>query len=73
MFPYFLLISASLTGGLLPPENRRSQKTYLLLMAALCWLLASLRYVTGFDYRMYETIFQSVAEAGLFGQSQIEP
>lgn len=73
MFPYFLLISASLTGGLLPPENRKLQKTYLLLTGAFCWLLASLRYVTGFDYRMYETIFQTVAETGLFGQSQIEP
>ena len=70
MLLYFLLILASLSGGLLPSKN---QKTYLWTIGAFCWLLASLRYVTGFDYRMYETIFQTVAEAGLSGLSQIEP
>ena len=70
MLLYFLLILASLSGGLLPSKN---QKTYLWTIGAFCWLLASLRYVTGFDYRMYETIFQTVAEAGLSGLPQIEP
>lgn len=42
-------------------------------MSLLCWLLASLRYVTGFDYRFYESMFQTVAVSGLKGASWSEP
>ena len=42
-------------------------------MGLVCWLLASLRYVTGFDYRFYESTFQTVATSGLGGASWSEP
>lgn len=42
-------------------------------MGLACWLLASLRYVTGFDYRFYESTFQTVAVSGLAGANWAEP
>ena len=42
-------------------------------MGAACWLIASLRYVTGFDYRFYEAAFQEIAVSGLSGASWSEP
>ena len=42
-------------------------------MGIACWLLASLRYVTGFDYRFYESAFQSIAASGLGGADWSEP
>lgn len=42
-------------------------------MGLACWLLASLRYVTGFDYRFYESAFQSIAASGLSGANWSEP
>ncbi len=53
MTPYFLLIGVSLAGGALPLQRPKYRWAYLLAMGAACWLLASLRYVTGFDYRFY--------------------
>lgn len=42
-------------------------------MGLACWLLASLRYVTGFDYRFYESAFQTIAASGLTGVRWSEP
>ncbi len=73
MLPYYLLITASLAGALLPLHRPRYRWVYLLAMGLACWLLASLRYVTGFDYRFYESAFQTVAATGLAGASWSEP
>ena len=73
MLPYYILTGASLTGGILPLHRPRYRWGYLLIMGLACWLLASLRYVTGFDYRFYESAFQTVAATGLAGASWSEP
>jgi len=76
MLPYLLLTGASLTGGLPGKRKPLYGRVFLPGMAVLCWLFASLRYVTGFDYRFYEQLFQSAALSGLDGLSltwQIEP
>ena len=73
MLPYYLLITASLAGALLPLHRPRYRWVYLLAMGLACWLLASFRYVTGFDYRFYESAFQTVAASGLDGASWSEP
>lgn len=73
MLPYYLLTGASLAGGALPLQRPRSRWGYLLTMGLACWLLASLRYVTGFDYRFYESAFQSIAVNGLKGADWSEP
>ncbi len=64
MAPYIFLAAAGLTGAALP-QRPRYRYGFLLTTGVLCWLLASLRYVTGFDYRFYETIFQAISSAGL--------
>lgn len=64
MLPYILLIVASLAGGPMLARYPRQRRTFLLLLGLACWLLASLRYVTGFDYRSYEAFFQHTADAG---------
>lgn len=64
MLPYIFLIAASLAGGPLLARYPKQRRTFLLLLGLACWLLASLRYVTGFDYRSYETFFQRTAAAG---------
>lgn len=73
MLPYYLLTGVSLAGGALPLQRPRYRWGYLLVMALACWLLASLRYVTGFDYRFYESAFQSIAVNGLGGADWSEP
>ena len=73
MFPYYLLIGASLAGAPLPLHRPKFRWGYLLTMGLACWLTASLRYVTGFDYRFYESAFQTVAATGLAGASWSEP
>lgn len=73
MLPYYLLIGASLAGAPLPARRPGYRRGYLLVMGLACWLLASLRYVTGFDYRFYESTFQTVAVFGLEGASWSEP
>ena len=73
MLPYYLLITASLAGALLPLHRPRYRWGYLLAMGFACWLFASLRYVTSFDYRFYESAFQTVAASGLDGASWSEP
>ncbi|MBD5160678.1 MAG: EpsG family protein [Oscillibacter sp.] len=73
MLPYYLLIGASLAGAPLPARRSGYRWGYLLVMGLACWLLASLRYVTGFDYRFYESAFQTVAVSGLKGASWSEP
>ncbi len=67
MLPYIFLIAASLAGGPLLARYPKRRRTFLLLFGLACWLLASLRYVTGFDYRSYETFFQRTADTGLSG------
>ncbi len=64
MLPYFLLLGVSLAGGLPPVRRRIDDRKFLFATGVLYWLLASFRYVTGFDYRFYESVFQSTAEAG---------
>lgn len=73
MFPYYLLIGASLAGAPLPLQRSRFRWGYLLAMGLACWLLASFRYVTGFDYRFYESAFQSISASGLGGADWSEP
>lgn len=73
MLPYYLLTGASLAGGGLPLQRPKYRWGYLLTMGLICWLLASLRYVTGFDYRFYESAFQSIAANGLEGADWSEP
>jgi len=73
MLPYYLLIGASLVGGLPRLQQPKYRWGYLLVMGAACWLLASLRYVTGFDYRFYESAFQAIADSGLDGADWSEP
>lgn len=71
MIPYFLLMGAGLTGGPLLRRRPEYRWGFLLAMGTACWLLASLRYVTGFDYRSYESFFQSITAQGLTG-SKVE-
>lgn len=73
MLPYYLLTGASLAGGALPLQRLKYRWGYLLTMGLACGLLASLRYVTGFDYRFYESVFQSIAVNGLEGADWSEP
>lgn len=73
MLPYYLLIGASLAGGLPLFRRPRYRWGYLVVMGAACWLLASLRHVIGFDYRFYESIFQTVAVSGPGGADWSEP
>lgn len=73
MLPYYLLIGASLAGAPLPLQRTRYRWAYLFVMGLACWLAASLRYVTGFDYRFYESAFESIAVLGLDGAGWSEP
>lgn len=73
MLLYYLLIGASLSGAPLLARRSNYRWGYLLAMGLACWLLASLRYVTGFDYRFYESTFHTVAASGLDGASWAEP
>lgn len=73
MLPYYLLTGASLIGGALPLQRPKYRWGYLLAMGLACWLLASFRYVTGFDYRFYESAFQSISASGLGGADWSEP
>lgn len=65
--PYLLLMGVSLAGGPLLRRHPEYRRGFLLALGAVCWLLASLRYVTGFDYRSYEAFFQNIAAQGLAG------
>lgn len=67
MTPYLLLMGAGLAGGPLLRRCPECRREFLLALGAACWLLASLRYVTGFDYRSYEAFFQNIATQGLSG------
>ena len=69
--PYLLLMGAGLAGGPLLKYRPEYRRGFLLALGAACWLLASLRYVTGFDYRSYEAFFQNTAAQGLAG-SKVE-
>lgn len=73
MLPYYLLIGASLAGAAPALQRPRYSWGWLLAMGAACWLIASLRYVTGFDYRFYESAFQSIDASGLGGADWSEP
>lgn len=65
MIPYVFLIAASLAGWPLLDRYPKYKRAYLLAAGAACWLLASLRYVTGYDYRSYESFFQTASAGGL--------
>lgn len=73
MTPYLFLIMLSLAGGLLPADKPGYRRGFLLMTGTSCWLLAALRYVTGFDYRFYESIFQTVSSADLSSLTNLEP
>lgn len=73
MLPYCLLIGTSLAGAPLLSRRPECRWAYLLVMGLACWLIASLRYVTGFDYRFYESVFQAISVFGLDGASWSEP
>ncbi len=60
-------MGAGLAGGPLLERRPQWRRAFLLALGAACWLLAALRYVTGFDYRSYETFFQNIAARGLGG------
>lgn len=68
-------MGVSLSGAPLLARRPKYRWRFLLALGLLCWLLASLRYVTGFDYRSYESMFQEIAAAGLpaLRQSHVEP
>lgn len=70
MVPYYWVIGASLAGAPLLNHRPQYRRRYLLVLGAACWLLASFRYVTGFDYRFYEATFQTIAESGLANWSE---
>lgn len=65
MLPYFALAGAGLAGGPLLRRRPEYRRRFLLALGLACWLTASLRYVTGFDYRSYEGVFQRIAAGGL--------
>ncbi len=74
ILPYLLLICISLAGGPLLTRQPQYKRRYLLVCGLAFWLLASLRYVTGFDYRFYETVFQTVADTSALSElGWIEP
>ena len=73
MLPYFALIAAGLAGGPLLSGRPEYRRKFLLAFGLACWLLASLRYVTGFDYRSYEAAFQRIAARGLSCLTAREP
>ncbi|USF25765.1 Transmembrane protein EpsG [Firmicutes bacterium ASF500] len=73
MLPYYFLIGTSLAGAPLLSRRPGARWAYLLVMGLACWLIASLRYVTGFDYRFYESAFQTISASGLGGASWSEP
>ena len=64
MLLYYTAAGAALAGGPLLARRPQYRRGFLLAAGLCCWLLASLRYVTGFDYRSYETIFRTIAAAG---------
>ncbi len=73
MLPYFGLIGASLAGGVSLRRRPGYRWAFLLVMGLACWILSSLRYVIGFDYRSYEAIFQKITEGGLSSLRLMEP
>ena len=76
MIPYLIFIGCALAGGPLLAKQPEYRRKFLLAFALACWLLASLRYVTGFDYRSYETAFQNITAGGLSSltvSGKIEP
>ena len=73
MLPYFALIALGLAGEPLLSRHPEYRRKFLLLFGLACWLLASLRYVTGFDYRSYEAVFQKIAGQGLASLTAREP
>ena len=73
MLPYFALIALSLAGGPLLSTHPEYRRKFLLVFGLACWGLASLRYVTGFDYRSYEAIFQKIAGQDLACLTAREP
>lgn len=74
---YWFLLVLSIGGGLAAERLKGPwRKIYLPLMGAVFWLVAALRYQTGFDYRFYETLFETVSStplSGLFGLEHTEP
>lgn len=76
MIPYLIFIGCALAGGPLLAKQPEYRRKFLLAFALACWFLASLRYVTGFDYRSYETAFQNITAGGLSSltvSGKIEP
>ncbi len=73
MLPYFALIALGLAGEPLVSKYPEYRRKFLLAFGLACWLLASLRYVTGFDYRSYEALFQRIAGQGLACLTAREP
>lgn len=73
MLPYFALIALGLAGEPLVSKYPGYRRKFLLTFGLACWLLSSLRYVTGFDYRSYEALFQRIAGQGLACLTAREP
>lgn len=78
MIPYILLLTASLIGGLVLKKwpAKHVYWGYLLVMGCACWLLSALRYLTGFDYRFYESVFQTIRNTpfpAFLGYEGMEP
>ena len=65
MTPYYFLISLSLFGGGVLKYKPQYRRFFLFITGTAFWFLASMRYVTGFDYRFYEGIFESVSNSGI--------
>lgn len=77
MTPYLLLLGFSVVGGICSQRaGGIFRRAYLPMMGAAYWLVAGLRYMTGFDYRFYETLFHTAAETSLpalFALEHTEP
>lgn len=77
LIPYLLLLLLSAVGGILCRKaGSRWWKAYLPVTGAAFWLVGGLRYVTGFDYRFYEALFQTASDTplpALFTLEHTEP
>lgn len=73
MVLYLCLLFVAVGGGLAVKRlNGPWQKAYLPVMGAAFWLAGGLRYQTGFDYRFYEKLFETVSCTPVTNLFQLE-
>lgn len=65
---YLLLLLAAVIGGIWSEHmGGVLRRAYLPVIGTAFWLVAGFRYLTGFDYRFYESLFHTVSETDLSG------